>query len=233
MVAVQLVVDVLNAEVGPVVGDHGHHLHRQGHHRVHQPKYEMATALGLVRVVEEHLGLAVLVGGVQVETHGGAERGSLEGSEAGEGEGAKGKTGKREDPVVGLLRTVASCWVALVDPVLVEPRVEPAFPEEQHGEEGEERVEPGDQDIGGRPRHLPSSFEETFAPLEHLGGDEDGRNAQEEACQEEEGAGRHAVEPEDAVVELPGSSPHQDVAGPDHQLDEQEIDEQTHLRGKI
>ena len=33
--AVQLVVHVLDAEVGPVVGDHRHHLHHQGHHCVH------------------------------------------------------------------------------------------------------------------------------------------------------------------------------------------------------
>ena len=67
----------------------------------------------------------------------------------------------------------------------------------------------------------------------HLGGEEDGRNAEEKSCQEEEGAGGQAVHSKDAVVELPGAAPHQDIARPDHELDEQEVEEQTRLGSKV
>ena len=149
VVAVQMVVHVLDAEVRPVVGDHGDHLHHQGRHCVHQPEYEVAPALGFIWVLKEHLSLAILVGCIQVEAHRGTEGSSLEGAKAGEDEGAKGEAAKGKEPVVRLVGAVPS-WIALVHSVLVEPGVEPALPEEQHDEEGEEGVDTGEEDVGGR-----------------------------------------------------------------------------------
>ena len=62
-------------------------------------------------------------------------------------------------------------------------------------------------------------------------GNEDDRYAEEEARQEEVGAEFQVLHPKDPVVELPGASPHHDIAGSNHQLDQQEVQEQTHLWG--
>ena len=228
VVAIELVMQVLDTEVRPIVSDHGDHLHHQGRHCVHQSEYEVASALGFVWVLKEHLSLAVPVCGVQVEAHRGAEGSSLEGAKAGENEGAKGEAAKGKEPMVRFFGAVASC-IASVDSILVEPGVKPALPEEQHDEEGEEGIDAGEEDIGGRSRHLLPLLKEPFAHLDHFGGDEDDWYAEEEAGQEEVGAGLQVLHPKDSVVELPGTSPHHHIAWANHQLDQEEVEEQTNL----
>ena len=61
------------------------------------------------------------------------------------------------------------------------------------------------------------------------GGDEDDWYAEEEAGQEEVGAGLQVLHPKDSVVELPGTSPHHHIAWANHQLDQEEVEEQTNL----